>query len=353
MSTNELLPFALGDTPNMIGFDEWKALPARLTGFQSGIASSAQFNRIFAQGGLAGYLFGQFIVEMTKKDAKLNADELYAHFLEALASWGWAQDNTLSGGKLLDGSLVEAKIKDDTISASKLAANAVETEKIKDAAVTLAKMAANSVDNSKIKDATIAFAKFAAAAVATSAQAADKSNAETIVTPARMHEVINLYLMPAGTIVSYAGASVPSGWLLCNGANVSRTTYANLFNAIGTRWGAGNGSTTFTLPDSDGRVLQGATDVSKVGKYLEAGLPNIIGTLKVGNLPSYQNMYQIQGDGAFSNNTKNGYFERIANGSNATGSGSVNMNASNSSSVFKDLNTVQPAALQTLIIIKA
>ena len=64
-------------------------------------------------------------------------------------------------------------------------------------------------------------------------------------------------------------------------------------------------------------------------------------------------MYQIQGDGVFSNDIKSGYFERVANGNNVTGSVSVNMNASNSSSVFRDLNTVQPAALQTLIIIKA
>ena len=82
-------------------------------------------------------------------------------------------------------------------------------------------------------------------------------------------------------------------------------------------------------------------------------IPNIIGMLKVGYLPGLQNLYQIQGDGVFSNDIKNGYFERVANGSNATGSVSVNMNASNSSSVFRDLNTVQPAALQTLIIIKA
>ena len=80
--------------------------------------------------------------------------------------------------------------------------------------------------------------------------------------------------------------------------------------------------------------------------------PNITGTLKVGNLPSFQNSYQIQGDGAFSQNVVKGYFERISNGSNATGAVSVNMNASNSSSVFRGLNTVQVAALQALIIIK-
>ena len=80
--------------------------------------------------------------------------------------------------------------------------------------------------------------------------------------------------------------------------------------------------------------------------------PNITGTLKVGGVSGFQNVYQIQGDGVFSNNIGTEYFERVANGSYATGSKSVNMNASNSSSVFRDLNTVQSAALQTLIIIK-
>lgn len=202
-------------------------------------------------------------------------------FLDALRTWKWALDGKMPGKVLEAAAIATSLLANNAVTAEKIANGAVETAKIKDAAVTLAKMAANSVDNSKIKDATIAFAKFASTAIATSAQAADKSNAETIVTPARMHEVINSYLMPAGTIVSYAGASVPTGWLLCNGANVSRTTYADLFNAIGTRWGAGNGSTTFALPDSDGRVLQGATDVSKVGQYLEAGLPNIIGAFSV------------------------------------------------------------------------
>lgn len=54
---------------------------------------------------------------------------------------------------------------------------------------------------------------------------------------------------PAGAVVMYAGASVPSGWLLCNGQAVSRTTYAALFSAIGTAYGTGDGSTTFNVPN--------------------------------------------------------------------------------------------------------
>ena len=55
--------------------------------------------------------------------------------------------------------------------------------------------------------------------------------------------------IPAGVTVPYAGATSPTGWLLCNGQAVSRTSYPRLFAAIGTTYGAGDGSTTFNVPD--------------------------------------------------------------------------------------------------------
>lgn len=62
---------------------------------------------------------------------------------------------------------------------------------------------------------------------------------------------------PAGVIVPFAGSSAPTGYLVCDGAAVSRTTYADLFAAIGTTYGAGDGSTTFALPNLKGRVVVG------------------------------------------------------------------------------------------------
>ena len=56
--------------------------------------------------------------------------------------------------------------------------------------------------------------------------------------------------VPRGSIQMYAGATVPSGWLACDGSTVSRSTYASLFAAIGTTWGVGDGSTTFDVPTS-------------------------------------------------------------------------------------------------------
>jgi microcystin-dependent protein len=64
-------------------------------------------------------------------------------------------------------------------------------------------------------------------------------------------------LVPPGSILGWGAAAAPTGWLLCDGSAVSRTTYAALFSAIGTTFGAGDGSTTFTLPNFKGKVLVG------------------------------------------------------------------------------------------------
>lgn len=69
---------------------------------------------------------------------------------------------------------------------------------------------------------------------------------------------LNNNLPPIGSILAYAGTTAPnSKWLLCNGQAVSRTTYSDLFNIISTTFGAGNGSTTFNVPDLRGRTIIG------------------------------------------------------------------------------------------------
>ena len=63
--------------------------------------------------------------------------------------------------------------------------------------------------------------------------------------------------VPTGSMIAYAGTSAPSLFLMCQGQNVSRTTYADLFAIIGTTYGSGDGSTTFTLPNPNGKVTVG------------------------------------------------------------------------------------------------
>ena len=65
------------------------------------------------------------------------------------------------------------------------------------------------------------------------------------------------FVMPEGTIIAYGGTTAPAGWLLCDGSAISRSTYEDLFAAINTNYGSGNGSTTFNVPDLRGRFLRG------------------------------------------------------------------------------------------------
>ena len=148
-------------------------------------------------------------------------------------------------------------------------------------------------------------------------------------------------LIPPGTIIHYAGRTVPSGWLICNGANVSRTDYAALFAAIGTIYGAGNGSTTFGLPNLNGRFFEGTTYTGSVGTYHSAGLPNI-----TGEFTAVEEM-----------NTVTGAFCVIKNGQ-ASKSGNhysgqrINLEASRSAAIFGTTSTVQPPSIALLPCIK-
>jgi microcystin-dependent protein len=89
-------------------------------------------------------------------------------------------------------------------------------------------------------------------------------------------------LLPVGSVTMYGGAAAPSAeWLLCDGTAVSRTTYATLFAVLGTSYGAGNGSTTFNLPDMRDRfprgigpdTTRGEASGSQTRTLLEANLP--------------------------------------------------------------------------------
>lgn len=72
-----------------------------------------------------------------------------------------------------------------------------------------------------------------------------------------MSKVLDLWRGMTGTVLPFAGTDAPTGWLLCYGQAVSRTQYAALFAKIGTTYGAGDGRTTFNIPDLRGRVAAG------------------------------------------------------------------------------------------------
>lgn len=157
--------------------------------------------------------------------------------------------------------------------------------------------------------------------------------------------LVPVSLVPSGTIIQFAGKTIPDGYLSCNGALVSRTQFADLFAAIGTTWGAGDGKTTFKLPNLHHRFLEGTTTISEVGTYVEAGLPNITGTF--GYMRSDSGVYT----------TAAGAFVFSPEGKGYTGVDTVsgrgwNMSATRSSSVYGSANTVQPASIRLMPCIK-
>jgi len=70
-------------------------------------------------------------------------------------------------------------------------------------------------------------------------------------------------LTPAGTVISHAGSTAPTGYISCDGSAIARSTYSTLFAAIGTTWGSGNGTTTFNIPDLRGYFLRGSGTSSR------------------------------------------------------------------------------------------
>ena len=115
--------------------------------------------------------------------------------------------------------------------------------------------------------------------------------------------------LPVGSIVMYSSAVAPDGWLYCNGAAVSRTDFLNLFEVIGTAYGAGDGLTTFNLPNTAGRLVRGNGQQPGQGLYSigDAGGADSI-LLTANNLPAHLHAitdpghnHDVQLSGMFSN----------------------------------------------------
>ena len=172
-----------------------------------------------------------------------------------------------------------------------------------------------------------------------------ESNDNSIATTKWVRDLL-LSAVPTGTILPFAGKTVPSGFLSCNKANVSRTTYAKLFSIIGTTYGSGDGSTTFTLPDYRNRFVMGANTASEVGTYLESGAPNITGWHGGHAYKSYD--HNETGGAFYGMDEKHG-------GAGATTNCDVwkmGFDASLSSPIYGASDIIQPPAGKALWIIK-
>ena len=186
--------------------------------------------------------------------------------------------------------------------------------------------------------------------LASKAEAEAGTNTSKFMTPARVSDAIKTFAGAdlTGMIFAFAGNTIPSGFLLCDGSKVSRTTYKKLFDVIGTTYGAGDGSTTFTLPNLIDRFLEGS---SAAGNYRAAGLPNITGSFYIRGWKDGTMVHD--GTGAMSIIYEVGNNAFVANEATTLKSeDKILIDASESNSAYGKSTTIQPAALTTKFLIK-
>lgn len=160
-----------------------------------------------------------------------------------------------------------------------------------------------------------------------------------------------------GEIKILAQSSIPSNCLPCNGAAISRAAYPELFAAIGTTYGAGDGSTTFNVPDAEGVLYgnQGRT----VGTSVAEGLPNITGKIHALQILTYEGDYShgvIWGSEASLAVTTSGAISPPSGTVQASPHDAqlevvLNLNAANSSAIYGASTHVQPQGITFNVVI--
>ena len=165
------------------------------------------------------------------------------------------------------------------------------------------------------------------------------------VTPAGVAAAIVAFL-PTGTVLDYGGTTTPTGFLACDGAAVSRTTYSDLFTAIGTTWGAGDGSTTFNVPD-----LRRRTAIGSGGTQVSGPLTNVGNTggsethaLSTSEMPSHSHTVPGKTHGTASGHRDT---TKFSGASSAASNFTVSISSTGGGGAH---NTMQPSAVVLKII---
>ena len=250
------------------------------------------------------YLVSLMRSQIISACSKTEDPKLENQYLECLRSFDWALEKSIDG----------SKIKTATI------------------------------DNDRIKQGVIAFDRLAAAAIANEQQAIAGTAKNLLMTPYLVAKAIAALIppaMPTGMIFPWPGDTPPEGAIVADGRELNRTTYKGLFNIYGTKYGAGDGSTTFNVPDLDGRFIELTTDAGSVGQFVEPGLPNISGGFGTSKSAGRQVYGAFNVDSAL-----NG-----ADGSQDSGV-QYSFDAARCSAVYGTVETVQPSALRCLACIK-
>jgi microcystin-dependent protein len=183
------------------------------------------------------------------------------------------------------------------------------------------------------------------------------------ITYAKLAPSVQSVTTPPGAVIAFAGSTPPTGWLLCDGSAVSRTTYSGLFQSIGITWGSGDGVTTFNLPDLRGRAPIGAGQgASLTNRTLGQTLGEESHTLQSSELPV--NGYTVNDPGhSHATSDSSGFFTeaKIPSGALSFGAGANFGIAPNTSVSYTGIsvsvpsggnahNVMQPSAVVNFII---
>lgn len=167
-------------------------------------------------------------------------------------------------------------------------------------------------------------------------------------------------ICPIGTILSYGGSDIPKGYLLCDGKEVNKVFYSDLYKVIGNTYGTATNNNNFVLPNLKDKFIQGA-GTNAVGTEMGAGLPNITGDVGYLNPLDIGNYYEgiNKSTGCFTKSgnilttpsagkcTSNGYLDTEGR------TGLIKLDASSSNSIYGNSETVQPPSICLNYIIKA
>lgn len=347
MPRNEIKAFAIEEGANVVSQQDWEASEARKTGFRKGLARSTEINKAIRQSSRIAAAVAGFTAEKSGQDVLDEGDvslfkDQFEDALKTVSSLSIAEADGKADSlevvfdpairELVHGKLVHVRAKEKNLSA-------VPTLK-----------ADNQVAKIIVKGNNLPLQEgdIAGAGHWLEMQYDGQLDKWVLQNPAK--GICPLSGIPVGTVEYFAMATPPAGYLKADGAAVGRDIYPELFAAIGTTFGEGDGETTFNLPDLIGRFAQGSI---VPGRKIEAGVPDVKGSwISGGTHESVMSTALDSYSGAF-------YPGKVSGNVSASGIAAIsatnfgNFSASRSNPIYGASDTVQPPALTLLPCIKA
>ncbi|GAA5481960.1 tail fiber protein [Haloferula sargassicola] len=232
--------------------DGTPAADAEITPRQQIVSGAYAFRAKVAEGLVDGALSTDMLADTSVTTNKIGSSQVTAAKIA---------DSNIVTSKIADANITTVKLANQSVTSEKLAANAVTSSEIQDGSIRTADIGNGQINSALIANGSVASVDIADHGVATEDLADGAVTGAKVDANAidynKLAAAVQQALCPAGTILPYAGDNAPSGWLLCNGATVSRSTYSSLYSVVGNRFGSGNNSSTFHLPDFRGRFLRG------------------------------------------------------------------------------------------------